>query len=142
MSMNLLKIASVLALSGAAALPLQVQAQTQEAQPAAENAVVARDAVTGKLRAATEAEQAQLNSIKSERNRRFRGAAGEPVQKYHKNGVTRGARLTEEFVSTSVAVLNKDGKVEQECFDNPEAASTALSNGSIHSHTHTQSATE
>ena len=128
MSKNLMKLTGAcLALTGAVAMPLQAAAQES-------NQIVARDAVTGQLRAATAAEAAELQQIKAEKARMFRVAPKQMLGRIHVSG-GRGARLTDENMSSSVAVINKDGKVEQECFDSAAEAEAALASGQLtHSH--------
>ena len=128
MSKNLLKLTGAcLVLTGVAAMPLQASAQEN-------NAVVARDAVTGKLRAATPEEASALEQIKSDRARYFRHARKDLQSRIHVSG-GRGARMTDESMSASVAVIDANGKVEQECFESAADAVTAMSTGTL-THTH------
>lgn len=128
MSKNVLKLtATCLALAGAAIVPLQANAQSNDA-------VVTRDAATGQLRAATAEEMANLDKIKQHKARMFRVAPKQLMGRIHVSG-GRGARLTDDTMSASVAVIGKDGKLEQECFDTAAEAETALASGSLtHSH--------
>jgi hypothetical protein len=69
---------------------------------------VVRDAETGKLRSANAAETAVL---KAQSTKAFARVAPKATQqKFHSSGA-RGARLTEEFMTTSVAVRNADGSL-------------------------------
>lgn len=102
----------------------------QEAAPQqTESLTVVRDAETGKLRNATAAEQAALNAKSVRVNARVAPKATQ--QKIHANGA-RGARLTDEFISASVAVRKPDGSVEMQCFDSHGAADTAVVAGHVH----------
>lgn len=128
MSKNLLKMTGAcLALTGAAIMPLQASAQEA-------NAVVTRDAATGQMRAANAQEIAALEGVKAEKARMFRVARKDLQGRVHHSG-GRGARMTDESMSASVAVIGKDGKVEQECFDSAAEAEAALATG-ILTHTH------
>ncbi|MEH6435631.1 post-PEP-CTERM-1 domain-containing protein [Massilia sp. DD77] len=92
----------------------QALAQQDQTAPAADNITVVRDAETGKLRDATPAERAALQASNARRTLR---AAPQPVlQKYHASGA-QGARLTDEFMSSSMAVRKADGKLEMQCLE-------------------------
>jgi hypothetical protein len=131
MSNKLLNAAGIgLALIGAAALPLQAAAHEHQA-PAPSAAVesgsdarVVRDVVTGILRAPTAEESVVMEQQKAARARNFRAAPQPTLQRFHANGA-RGARLTDEFMSSSIAVI-KDGTLDKQCFDSKEAADAAL----------------
>lgn len=82
---------------------------TQDAAPTADAQTVSRDAATGKLRAATPAEQATLQAMKAAKQARV--AATPVLQKYHRNGAG-GIRVNEEFMSTLTAVRSPDGKLQ------------------------------
>jgi hypothetical protein len=69
---------------------------------------VTRDAATGKLRAATAEEHQALAAKKAKFA--IRAAAPAPMSKSHSSGA-RGARLTDEFLTSSVAVRQADGTV-------------------------------
>jgi hypothetical protein len=74
--------------------------------------IAVRDAETGELRAPTAEEAAALQSVATKRD----GAAGllaTPQPKVHSSGA-RGARLTDEFTTYSVAVKRADGSIEVE----------------------------
>lgn len=92
---------------------------------------VVRDAETGELRAATGPEQAALQAKAASKSRAARTAPQTVQQKFHANGA-RGARLTNEFISSSVAVRLPDGSIEKQCFDSHGAASGAVSTGHVH----------
>src|SRR5437764_14689634 len=89
-------LAAALVLS-AAALPAAAQ-QAQDAQgesvQTANSMTVTRDAETGKLRAATAAEQSNMSAQKAKSLMRV--AAPRPQPKVHASGA-RGARLTDDF---------------------------------------------
>jgi hypothetical protein len=101
--------------AGLALCAFSLSAGAQEAQQDAvqstDSAVVTRDGATGKLRAATAEEQAGLQAAKA---RQLRVAPKSALPKYHASGA-RGARLTDEFMSTSVAVRTADSKIEMVC---------------------------
>jgi hypothetical protein len=94
------------------ALPASAQQAQQEAVQSVDSQVVTRDAETGKLRPATAAEQATLQSLKA----MMREAPKPTLQKFHSNGAT-GVRLTDEFLSAATVVRNADGKLETICTD-------------------------
>lgn len=89
---------------------------------------VVRDAETGKLRGANAAEAATLKSQSTKANARIAPKA--TLQKFHKSGA-RGARLTDEFMTTSVAVRNADGSISVTHGDAKDVDSTG--------HVHTMS---
>lgn len=98
-----------------------------------ESLTVVRDAETGMLRAPTAAEYAALQAQASAGKARAARVAPQSFQqKYHANGA-RGIRLTEEFMSSSVAVRKPDGTVETQCFDSHDAAKSAVTTGHVHS---------
>jgi hypothetical protein len=136
MSNKLLNAAGVgLVLIGAAALPLQAvahehQAPAQTAVASIDSAVVVRDAVTGQLRAPNAEEHAALEQQKAARAMNFRAAPKATMQRFHPNGA-RGARLTDEFMSSSVAVIKADGTLDKQCFDSAEAAEAAMQAASV-----------
>jgi hypothetical protein len=134
MSIKMLNAAGVgLALIGAAALPLQAAAHDQAAATEVvsnDSVVVVRDAETGKLRAPNAAEHAEMQQLKAARAANFRSAPKPTLQRFHPNGA-RGARLTDEFMSSSVAVLRPDGTLDKQCFDSEEAAQAALQTASV-----------
>jgi len=96
-----------------------------------ESLTVVRDADTGKLRNASAAEQAALATQANGNARMMRVAPKATQQKVHASGA-RGARLTDEFMSTSVAVRAADGSLEMQCFDSHGAASNATTAGHVH----------
>jgi len=110
---RLLGAAAALALC-AYALPAAAQQAQQEAVESVDGQTVSRDAATGKLRAATPEEQAALVAAKAARQSRI--AAKPTLQKFHRSGAT-GARLTDEFLSSSTAVRTPDGKIQMICND-------------------------
>lgn len=102
-------------------------ALAQEAPVASNDALtVVRDAETGKLRGASAAEAAALKTQSAKVNARV--APKPTLQKFHSSGA-RGARLTDEFMSTSVAVRNADGSITVSHGDAHSADSTG------HAHT-------
>ena len=130
-----------LALMGAAALPAQALAQETAAADtatASQQQVVVRDAVTGQMRAATAEEYSKLDEIKANRDRNLRVARKVPTQRFHRSGAV-GARMTDDYMSATVAVINKDGKVEMQCFDQHDAADAAAKSGAV-GHTHATAA--
>ena len=97
-----------------------------------ESLTVVRDPVTGKLRNPTAAENAALQAQASnDKARAMRVAPKATQQKFHVSGA-RGARLTDEFVSSAVAVRKADGNVEMQCFDSHDAAKSAVAAGHFH----------
>jgi hypothetical protein len=96
----------------ACALPAAAQQAHQEAASSMDAQTVARDAATGQLRAATPEEQAALAALKAARQSRI--ALKPTLQKFHSSGAS-GARLTDEFMTSSTAVRTPDGKIEMIC---------------------------
>lgn len=108
------------------------EAPAPAAESSADSLTVVRDPVTGQLRHANAAEQASLKSQNSVQSlRSVRVAPKQFQQKAHANGA-RGIRLTEEFMSSAVAVRNADGSVGMQCFDSHDAAKTAVETGHVH----------
>lgn len=111
---------ATLALLAAAALPLSASAQQAAASSeqvtdiTPDAMTVTRDAETGKLRASTAAEIEAMNV--ATRGRRVRAAAGVPLTKFHKSGAD-GVRMTEESMSTSIAVRNDKGGIDKQCVE-------------------------
>jgi hypothetical protein len=93
----------------------------QEAVVSNESQTVVRDAETGKLRGATAAEAVALKAQSVKANARIAPKA--TLQKSHSSGA-RGARLTDEFMTTSVAVRNADGSITVTHGDTQNADST------------------
>lgn len=93
-----------------AAVILPAAAQDAQAPQDSNAMTVVRDADTGKLRAATAAEQASMNAPKT--RMLMRVAPQRPLPKVHSSGA-RGARMTDEFIAASslVAVRTADGKI-------------------------------
>jgi hypothetical protein len=123
-----------LVLAGLAALALPASAQQAQATPleSSQAMTVVRDAETGKLRAATADEQQVLQQAAKTRTARV--APATTLQKFHASGA-RGARLTDEFMSTSVAVRKADGGIATQCYESHGAATTAVSSGHTHATT-------
>ena len=93
----------------------------QEAVVSNESQTVVRDAETGKLRGATPAEAVALKAQSVKAMARIAPKA--TLQKTHSSGA-RGARLTDEFMTTSVAVRNADGSITVTHGDTQNADST------------------
>jgi len=97
-------------------------AVAQEAAPqSAESLIAVKDAETGKLRSATPAEAAALTAKRASATARV--APKPTMQKFHSSGA-RGARLTDEFMTSSVAVVNADGSLTVSHGDAKNAEST------------------
>lgn len=95
-------------------LPATAQQAQQEAVQSVDSVTVTRDADTGKLRPATSEEQQALHAAKL---RQLRAVTQSALTKYHASGA-RGARLTDEFLSSSTAVRKADGTIEMVCNEN------------------------
>jgi hypothetical protein len=54
-----------------------------------------------------------------------------PLEKFHARGA-RGVRLTDEAISSSVAVRNADGSIGMQCFESHGAATSAVAAGHVH----------
>lgn len=108
-------------------------AVAQEAPaPSNDSLTVVRDAETGKLRNATAAEHAALQAKASSKMRAARVAPAQaPQEKFHAKGA-RGVRLTDEAISSSVAVRNPDGSIGMQCFESHGAANSAVAAGHVH----------
>jgi len=107
-TLNTLQRLLAAAVAGTALCAAALPAHAQEEQ------TISRDGDTGKLRAATPAEQASLQAAKAAKQ--LRVAPQPTLQKYHRNGAS-GMRLTDEFLTSSVAVRTPDGKIEMICND-------------------------
>jgi hypothetical protein len=136
-------LAAALVLS-AAALPAAAQ-QVQEAQDAqamtvsaANDLTVTRDAETGKLRAATAAEQAAMTAQKAKTMMRFAAPRNQP--KVHASGA-RGVRVTDDFYTGAslIAVRQPDGKI---ALEHGDPASVAAGQADVSTHTSTNPVTE
>jgi len=116
-----------------ALLGLSIQgASAQEAAPlAAESLTVVKDAETGQLRAPTAAEAAALQAKAAALKSRSRVVPQQVLSKTNKNGI-KGFRLTDENLSTSVAVRKADGSIERQCFDSHGAGADAVAQGHVH----------
>ncbi len=125
-----------LALLGAAALPIQAFAGNEQAAATpitveqADSLTVVRDPVTGQMRAPTADEVSVMQQERAAKARNFRRAPRAAMQKYHRNGA-RGARVSEEFETLSVAVRKPDGTVDSQCFDSKDAAEAAFKAGTL-----------
>lgn len=109
-----LRIAAGLAVLAGAACALPAAAQQIGDAATADAMTVVRDAHSGKLRAATSEEAQALHAARASMAPRM--APAPTLQKYHPNGA-RGVRLTDEFMSESVAVRNPDGSVQMQCLE-------------------------
>jgi hypothetical protein len=116
-----------------ALLPLQAQAHDDHTAAPHSHAVgvdtsagmtVVRDAATGELRAPTAGEIAAI-ALRAGHAQSLRAAPTAPLPKVHPSGA-RGARMTDEFMSTSVAVRKADGSVDMQCFETRQSADAAL----------------
>lgn len=118
-----------------ALLGLVSQAAVAQETPAAANVestdamTVVRDATSGKLRAPTAEEHAAIKSTGAVRAMRVSAKATQ--QKVHASGA-RGARLTDEFLSSEVAVRQPDGTLAMQCFDDHGAADQAVASAHVH----------
>ncbi|AKU23363.1 post-PEP-CTERM-1 domain-containing protein [Massilia sp. NR 4-1] len=120
-----------IAVLGLSALPAQAEtAQTSTVQ-SADALTVVRDPVTGELRAATGEEQAALQQKANAGKRLRQSAAPQAQQKFHASGA-RGARVTDEFLSSSVVTRLPDGSMQKQCFDSHDAADSAAQAGHVH----------
>lgn len=109
----------------AALIGLPLASLAQGAPASTDQMTVVRDAETGQLRAPTTAEIDALQ-LKAGRNTSLRaGPAATALQKFHRSGA-RGLRLTDEFMSQSVAVRRADGTLDQNCVHSKDAADAAL----------------
>lgn len=126
---RLLGAAGVLALC-ACALPAVAQQAEQQAVQSSDALTVTRDASTGKLRAATAEEQQAMKAAKAKFAMRF--AAPVPQTKVHASGA-RGARLTDEFLTSSVAVRQADGSLTVQ--HGTVEAAEADTHATTHAHT-------
>lgn len=109
-----------------------VAQEIQDAAPQAEALTVVRDAQTGKLRAPTAEEAAALKAqAPAARSAARTAAPGFVLNKSHSSGI-KGFRLTDESMSTSVAVRKADGSIERQCFDSHGAGADAVAKGHVH----------
>lgn len=114
---------------------LGLASQSAVAQEAAANVestdamTVVKDATTGKLRAPTAEEHAEMKAAGTARAARFSPKATQ--QKVHASGA-RGARLTDDFLSSEVAVRQPDGTIAMQCFDDHAAADQAVASAHVH----------
>lgn len=127
MTKMLLKIAGACVIAATACA-----AQAQE-----DGQRVSRDPVTGELRAPTAEEIAKLDKIKQDKARNFRKAPSVQERFNHRSGA-RLVSAPDDSISTSVAVI-RNGKLEQECFDSPEAAAEAMKKGIVRPQANTAS---
>ena len=108
----------------AALLGLPLASLAQDAPTSVNTMTVVRDAETGKLRAPTAAE---ISALQLRAARSTSARAGTPAatqQKFHASGA-RGVRLTDEFMSQSVAVRRADGSIDASCVHTQDAVAAA-----------------
>ena len=103
-----------------AAAPADKEQAATTSSVAADAQVVARDPVTGQLRAATPEEMQALQQSRSSLARRS-AAAAVPQAKFHWSGA-QGARLTEEFMANVTVVRMPDGRMVELCVGELEPA--------------------
>ena len=97
-----------------------------------ESLTVVRDPETGQLRHPTAAEQAALQAQASNKMRAMRVAPPRPEKLFNAATGARGMRLTDEFMTSAVAVRKADGTIEMQCFDSHDAAKSAVATGHVH----------
>lgn len=120
-----------LAALAAACLPLVAQAHDGDHAAAEDNRiVVVRDAETGQLRVPTADEMAALASKRSKLSATRISASQVPLPKVHASGA-RGARLTDEMASYSVAVRRPDGSISMQCVQGKTEAENLLKSGQV-----------
>ncbi|HTJ07779.1 MAG TPA: hypothetical protein VL624_20720 [Caldimonas sp.] len=104
-----------------AAIPLSAfaldvaAAQDDAASLSADAQVVARDPVTGALRAATADE---VKALQRARGAQARSGSPTSARYVHANGA-RGARLTDDFMNYSIVLRGADGKLVEICVQDP-----------------------
>lgn len=110
------------ALLMAAALPALAQTPAAKAVPAtSNNQVIARDAVTGELRAATAEESRALQGKAT----KSRALAAQPVMKSHVSGA-QGVRLTDDFMTHVVVTRRADGTLVTQEYSSKAEAEAAV----------------
>lgn len=125
MSVSLKSMTLGAALVGSALGGLPLASLAQDAPASTHNMTVVRDAETGQLRAPTAAEISALQ-LRAARTSTLRtGPTATTQQKFHASGA-RGVRLTDAFMSQSVAVRRADGTVDATCVHTQDAADAAL----------------
>lgn len=96
--------------------------------PSADALTVVRDAATGKLRAPTAAEMAELISLQQQQRSSTgpqRRAKPTMLARQHPGGAT-SVRLTDEMVSYAVVQRQADGGLTHQCLDSAEHAHAAV----------------
>lgn len=116
------QVSKSMARAAGAAVVLAAFALTATPAMAADQAVVVKDAESGKLRNATAAEHAALAA--KEKKDKARIAPGQMMPKFHASGA-KGTRLTDEFMSTSVVVRQADGTLVRQCVEGHDEAQHA-----------------
>lgn len=95
-------------------------AQAEPAKPASQRATVVRDAATGKLRAPTAEEAAELAATPAPSAARSARRAA-PVEVQHANGAV-SLEVDDSLLMYSVARRNADGSITTECVPGGKAA--------------------
>lgn len=133
MSQKYLSRQRLLCAAGITVALLGLASQSAMAQEApiqtADSLTVTRDAATGKLRAPTADEVTNMKTAAAARAMRVAPAVNQ--QKVHASGA-RGARVTDAFLSSNVAVRQPDGSVAEQCFDSHDAAGEAVAVAHVH----------
>lgn len=121
---------ALLGLASQSAFAQSAQEAPEAANVASTDALtVVRDATTGKLRAPTADEQTAMQAAHAKHA--LRASPKATQQKVHASGA-RGARLTDDFASSEVAVRQPDGTVAMQCFDDHDAAAQAVATAHVH----------
>lgn len=138
---RLLRAAGItLALLGLTVQGASAQEAVQETSAqAAESLTVVKDPITGKLRAPTAEEVAALKAKANATKRTIRAAPQAPKMIMNAEGYT-GFRMTNESLSTSVAVRKPDGSIERQCLESHGEAGVAKAH--VHTNQAVQAVTE
>lgn len=107
----------VLASLAIASVPAVAGEPVAQSAPSADQITVVKDKRTGKLRNATAQEHKELMDAAAEHSPRV--APGRALQKWHASGAS-GIRMTDELMSTAVAVRNADGSIGMQCHESHE----------------------
>lgn len=108
----------------AAALALAALATPLAQAQAADGLRIAKDPVTGELRAPTAEENKALDAVQAKRSSlSVARTAATPKLHVHKPGSKfQGARMSDELMSYSMVVVRADGTLEEVCVDGSHAA--------------------
>ena len=108
----------------AAALALAALATPLAQAQAADGLRIAKDPVTGELRAPTAEENKALDALQAKRSGLSTArAAGTPTLHVHKPGAKfQGARMPDDLMSYSMVAVRADGSLEEVCVDGSHAA--------------------